>query len=245
MTVYKVRKNAHSYGHDIGIIMLDCRTPFIPGDVGNATSYNYPVLYKTVDGLSLQKVIDEGDMKFIEPIVQAAKELEDHGVKAITSDCGYMMWFHEYVAEAVSIPVMLSSIVQLPIIAASLGSKQSIGIICANKKRLPQELINKAYPNPTRTVHVIGLEDKPNFRGPILDETPTLDQPAVEKEVVDAARKLVTENPDIGAILLECSNLPPYAAAIQRETGLPVFDFITMIDFFRATSRRTPFIGNY
>lgn len=245
MSTFTVRPGAESYGHDIGILMLDCRTPFIPGDVGNATSYRYPVLYRTVPGLTLHRVIEEGDLQFIDPIVKVARELEAHGVRAITSDCGYMMWFQEAVAQAVSVPVMLSSLLQLPFIASLLNPQQSVGILCANRRRLPPELLARAYPQPTRAVHIMGLEDQPNFRGPILDETPLLDAAAIEAEVVGAARTLVDQHPDIGALLLECSNLPPYAAAIERATGRPVFDFITMIDYVRAACRRRPFEGHY
>src|SRR5690625_2685727 len=175
MSRFYVRPHAESYGHDIGIIMLDCRTPFVPGDVGNASTYNYPVLYKTVEGLTLQKVIQEGDLKFVDQVVDAAVYLESQGVRAITSDCGYMLWFQDAVAEAVSVPVMLSSLIQLPFIASTLSSDQAIGIICANKQRLPNDLLEKAYPNANRPIHIVGLEDQPNFRGPILDETPVLD----------------------------------------------------------------------
>lgn len=243
--IYTVRPQAESYGHDIGILMLDCRTPFVPGDVGNASTYRYPVLYQTVPGLTLQRVIDEGDLGFVEQVVQHAKKLEAHGVKAITSDCGYMLWFQDYVTQAVSVPVMLSSLLQLPFIASILNPAQSIGVVCANRARLPDELLAKAYPDPRRTVHVIGLEDKPNFRGPILDETPVLDYAAVEAEVVQAATELVSDHPDIGALLFECSNLPPYAAAVSQAVGRPVFDFITMIDYVRGAALRTPFVGRY
>lgn len=245
MTIFTVRHNAESYGHDVGILMLDCRTPFIPGDVGNASTYKYPVLYRTVPGLTLQRVIDEGDMDFSDQVIEHARALQDHGVKAITSDCGYMIWFQERVSQAVSVPVMLSSLLQLPFIAAILNPAQSIGVICANRERLPDELLAMAYPDPRRRVHVLGLEGKPNFRAPILDETPTLDRQAIEAEVVGAVCDLVARHQDIGALLFECSNLPPYAAAVSRAAGLPVFDFVTMIDYVRNASRRMPFVGQY
>lgn len=242
---YTVRPLAESYGHDIGILMLDCRTPFVPGDVGNATSYRYPVLYQTVPGLTLQRVIDEGDLGFVDQVVQHAQKLEAHGVKAITSDCGYMMWFQDAVAAAVSVPVMLSSLLQLPFVASLLGPEQSVGVVCANRARLTDDLLNKAYPNPQCRVRVVGLEDQPNFRGPILDETPILDYPAVESEVVQTVTDFVAKHPDIGALLFECSNLPPYAAAVSKAVSLPVFDFITMIDYVRNAALRMPFSGRY
>ena len=59
MPKYRVR-NADSYGHAVGILLLDYRGPFIPGDVGNATTYDFPVMFKLVKGLTLARVL-EGD----------------------------------------------------------------------------------------------------------------------------------------------------------------------------------------
>jgi len=245
MPIYKVRPHAESYGHDIGILLIDCRTPFIPGDVGNATSYPYPVLYRTVPDVTLDRLINQGDLSLTENVLATARSLELAGVRAITSDCGYMLHFQKQVAAAVSIPVMLSPLLQLPFVESLLGPDAAIGIICANRRRLTPELLAIALPDPRLPVHVAGLEDCPNFRGPILDETDTLDSDAIEAEVVAAAAALCREHPRIGAIVLECSNLPPYAHAVQAETGRPVFDFLTMIDHVRSASRRTRYAGNY
>jgi len=245
MPVYKVRPQSESYGHDIGILLIDCRTPFIPGDVGNASSYGYPVLYRTVPDVTLDRLIEQGDLSLTENVIQTARALEASGVRAIASDCGYMMHFQKQVAAAVSIPVMLSSLQQLPFMASLLGPKQAIGIVCANRRRLTTDLLDKAYPNARIPVHIAGLEDCPNFRGPILDETDTLDSDAIEAEVVQRADALCQAHPEIGAILLECSNLPPYAHAVQAATGRPVFDFLTMIDHVRTACRRRAYIGSY
>lgn len=245
MPLYKVRPRAESYGHDIGILLIDCRTPFIPGDVGNASSYGYPVLYRTVPDVTLDRLIEQGDLSLTEKVIETARALEASGVRAITSDCGYMMHFQDQVAAAVSIPVMLSSLQQLPFIASLLGPRQAIGIICANRHRLTDPLLRKAYPDPRIPLHVAGLEACPNFRGPILDETDTLDSDAIEAEVVATAVALCKAQPEIAAILLECSNLPPYAHAVQAATGRPVFDFLTMIDHVRSACRRVAFAGSY
>lgn len=245
MPVYKTRPHAESYGHDIGVLLIDCRTPFIPGDVGNASSYRYPVLFRTVPDVTLDRLIEQGDLSLTDKVIETARSLEAAGVTAITSDCGYMMHFQHQVAAAVSIPVMLSSLLQLPFIASLLGPDQAVGIVCANRRRLTADLLAKANPNARNAVHVAGLENCPNFRGPILDETDTLDSDAIEAEVVATAEALCAEHPEIGAILLECSNLPPYAHAVQAATRRPVFDFLTMIDHVRAAGRRHAYIGQY
>lgn len=245
MPIYKVRPQAESYGHDIGILLIDCRTPFIPGDVGNASSYKFPVLYKTVPDVTLDRLIEQGDLSLTDRVIETAKALEASGVKAITSDCGYMMHFQRQVAAAVTIPVMLSSLLQLPFISSLLAPERSIGVICANKRRLTPELLEKALPDKSRKLHIAGMEDCPNFRGPILDETDTLDSDAIEDEIVKKAQDLCAEYPSIGAILLECSNMPPYAHAVQKATGRPVYDFLTMINTVQSAARRKPYQGEY
>ena len=195
MPIYNVRPNAESYGHDIGILLIDCRTPFVPGDVGNATSFGYPVLYRTVPDVTLDRLIEQGDLSLTDKVVETARALEASGVTAITSDCGYMMHFQETVAAAVSIPVMLSSLLQLPFISSLLGPDQAVGIVCANRARLTDELLTKANPNGRVLVHVAGLENRPNFRGPILDETGSLDSDAIEMEVVETAEGLCNVHP--------------------------------------------------
>lgn len=245
MSIYTVRRAAESYGHDIGILLVDCRTPFIPGDVGNASTYDFPVLYRTMPGVTLDRLINQADMSMMEVVIETARSLEASGVCAITSDCGYMMHFQEAVAASVRIPVMLSSLLQLPFLGSTLAPDQAVGVICANKARLTEALLAPLRAAMGCGLHVAGLEDMPNFRGPILDETDTLDAAAIEKEVVSAAVEMQQRHPEIAIWLLECSNLPPYAAAIQRATRLPVFDFVTMINFMRAGARRRPYQGNY
>jgi aspartate/glutamate racemase len=242
---YKVRTNADSYGFAIGILLIDCSTPFIPGDVGNASTYNYPVLYKTVAGVTLERLINQGDESLIDNIIEAAKYLENMGVKAITSDCGYMVRYQKKVADAVNIPVILSSLVQLPMLELSMGNQQKIGIICANKQRLTHNLLGIAGLRDTDNVVVYGLEDQPNFRDPILDETGTLEPHKIEKEIVDTALKMLEKHPEIGPILLECSNLPPYASAVQQATGRLVFDYTSLIDNYFNAATRKPFSGLY
>lgn len=244
MTVYTVRGNAESYGHAVGIILVDVRTPFIPGDVGNASTYSFPVVYRTAGDVSLDRLINQGDKSLTPSVIAVARELENLGVRAITSDCGYMLHFQKEVAAAVSVPVILSSLLQLPLLESAVGGAK-IGIICANKRRLAPELLDLAGMRDTSRAVIYGLEDCPAFRSPILDEEPVLDDVKIEKEVTDTARAMLADHPDVGAVLLECSNLPPYAHAVQRAVSRPVFDFTTMINLFQSAAFRRPFAGFY
>lgn len=245
MKQYRVRPGADRYGFSIGILLVDCSTPFIPGDVGNATTYSFPVLYETVKGVTLERLINQGDETLVDSIIEAAKRMERMGVRAITSDCGYMVRYQQKVAAAVGIPVILSSLVQLPLLERTIGSERKIGIICANKQRLTPKLLQTAgLSSPDKAV-IYGLEDQPNFRAPMLDEIDPLEPEKIGPEIVETAQAMIKAHPEVGPILLECSNLPPYAHLVQEATGRPVFDFITLINLFHNAGVRQPFHGFY
>jgi hypothetical protein len=245
MPKFLSRPKAESYGHAVGILLIEAVTPYIPGDVANASTYGYPVVFKTVPGVTIDRLINDFDPSLTQAVVDTAKYFEDIGVRFITGDCGFLMNFQEQVARAVSVPVALSSLLQLPIMERSCGPDRKIGIISANRSKLGEGLLRRAgLSDPAKAV-VVGLEDFDAFASPILRETPLLDSDLIKAEVVERAKAMVEKNPEIGPILLECSCLPPYAHAVQAATNRPVFDFITMIDYMTATSFRKPFCGFY
>jgi aspartate/glutamate racemase len=228
--IFKAKEGQTSYGEAIGILLLETSTPFIQGDVGNAKSYEYPVRYNKVDGLTAERIFNH-DYSFVEKMKQRAKELEREGVKAITGDCGFMAIYHKEVKEYVSIPVFLSSLLQIPFIRSTLPDNAKIAIITANSRALTPEVFEKIGISADSSLVIRGLEDEKNFKDAVIDEIGTLNSDEIRKEVVTAAKDLIASHPGVRAILLECSMLPPYGEAVQRATEMPVYDFITMIDY--------------
>ena len=244
MTIYRTRRDARNYGLAIGILQLDCSLPFIPGDVDNASTYGYPVLYRVVPGLSTAACL-RGAPKLAAAAVAAAVELEKQGVRAISSDCGFMLQFQDTVRAAVDIPVAMSSLLQLPLIASSLAPSRPIAIITADSTNLTLEFLARAGVAPPNNLVIRGLQDQPEFKTAVFDEKGTIDADLVEAEVVSVARDIVRDHPALGAIVLECSMLPPYSRAIQEAVGVPVFDFITMIDHLYAATHQQRYDGAY
>jgi hypothetical protein len=68
-----------------------------------------------------------------------------------------------------------------------------------------------------------------------------MDVALAEQDILEAGRDLLARHPDVGAIVLECTNMPPYAAALQAQTGLPVYDIYSMITWFHAGLRPRSF----
>lgn len=242
MAFFQAKNKKQSwYGESIGILILDAAYPCIPGNVGNASTFPFPVRYKVVKEASIERLLKQKDITLLEPFIDAAIELQEEGVKAITGACGFMALFQREVSDAVDVPVFLSSLLQIPFIYQI--KKQKIGIITADSKSLTPEHFISVGVNKEIPLLIGGMEDQKEFREAILEEKGTLDSDLIEREVVGVAKKLITENPDIGALVLECSDLPPYAHAIQKEVNLPIFDFTTMIQYVHTALVRKEFQG--
>jgi aspartate/glutamate racemase len=242
MAFYQAKNKKQSwYGESIGILILDATYPCIPGNVGNASTFPFPVRYKVVKEASIERLIKKRDKTLVQPFIDAAIELQEEGVKAITGACGFMALFQREVSDAVDVPVFLSSLLQIPFIYQI--KKQKIGIITADSKSLTPEHFISVGVNKEIPLLIGGMEDQKEFREAILEEKGTLDSDLIEGEVVGVAKKLITENPDIGALVLECSDLPPYAHAIQKEVNLPIFDFTTMIQYVHTALIRKEYQG--
>ncbi|MDD6194734.1 MAG: aspartate/glutamate racemase family protein [Lachnospiraceae bacterium] len=213
-------------GFAIGIIAVHLIYPKVPGNVANASTYPFPVLYKEVD-FPIERLF-EGDDSIETEIITAARELEAAGVRAIIGACGYFAHFQEKVADAVNVPVFLSSLCQLPMIKTGLSSKKKIAVLAASGDNINDDLLNKVGTDTERLL-VKDIGSLESF-APIRWGKTTLDNGELTEALVQVVVDLQREHPNVGAILLECSDLPPYAKAIQGATGLPVFDFNTMID---------------
>lgn len=228
--LYKVKKRQVSYGEAIGIILLENYAPFIPGDVANATTYDYPVRFQRVPNFTPQRIFNH-DLTLLDAVCEAGRELIKEGVRAITGDCGFMVIYQEELVQELEVPVFMSSLLQIPFMTRLIGKEEMIGIITANAAALDDFVLGKAGIDNPANLCIRGLENSKNFADAAIAEVGYLDSMKVEEEVVSMAREMVEADPKIRMILLECSLLPPYGAAVQEAVDLPVFDFVTMIDY--------------
>ncbi len=231
------------YGETIGILILNAHYPCVPGNVGNATTFPFPVRYKVVKDASIERLLTKQDPSLVEPFIDAALELQREGVKAITGACGFMALFQREVSAACRIPVFLSSLLQIPFILQILPKGRRVGVITADSRALTPRHFEAVGITSDMALAIGGMEGQTEFREAILQEKGTLDSDLIREEVVSVARQLMIDYPDIGAILLECSDLPPYASAVQAETRLPVFDFTTMIRYVHSALAQRPYEG--
>ncbi len=167
--------------------------------------------------------------------MSAARELERMGVKAISSNCGFMLHYQDAVRSAVGIPVYLSSLLQLPMIARSIKPHRKIAILTAFTDYLTPAVLRLAgLPDHVETV-VASMQTSPEFLNMQKED---LDTDAFGDRLQEAAGELFDRYDDIGALLLECAVYTPYCARLQEKFAVAVYDFISLIDYARYVTHR-------
>jgi hypothetical protein len=231
MSIYHARRGQAAYGYSIGMLCAEWHIPFIPGDLNNACTFPFPVRYLTVRGASGAAVLNGQDPSFEAAFIEAAQQLEAEGVRAITGNCGFMGAYQQSVAAHVNVPVFLSSLLQAPMLTSLLGADRKLAVLVANGAGVSDRLLDGVGITDRSRVVIQGLEQRTHWNEVILQETGVLDDERIRAEVVATAQDVLACDPAIGAFLLECSDLPPYAADVHRETGLPVFDWAGFIHY--------------
>jgi len=240
MTRVIARGGKAIYGAPLGILMLEATFPRIPGDMGNAGTWPFPVLYRVVKGASPQRVVLDAAAGLLDDFLAAAADLVAQGAEAITTNCGFLSVFQREIAAHVRVPVATSALLQVPWVQATLPPGKRVGVITVSAQSLtPRHLEAAGVPPETP---IVGTEDgREFFRVLVLGEKQDMDIGLAAADILDAGRRLVAHHKDIGAIVLECTNMPPYAHALREVLGLPVFDIYSLVTWLHAGLRPRDF----
>ncbi|MBU1344755.1 MAG: aspartate/glutamate racemase family protein [Proteobacteria bacterium] len=237
---HMVTRKAHTcYGMGIGIMILDDIYPGFPGDVRNASAFPYPIQYEIVDGIDIKQLLwHEDKSPCLDPILTAAKKLEKMGCRAIAAECGYFAFFQPAVAACVDVPVFMSSLLQVPFIQQTIGSKKDVGIVCYQKQFLTDTHLANVGIRPGSNYLIAGASDEYNcteldrlWNWEVRPDKPEAVYEIQEKQMVDTCVAFCKNHPTIGAIMLECTGMQPFARAIQHRIDLPVFSWGTLLDY--------------
>ncbi len=213
------------------------------GNSTNADSYHCPVLFRRVPGANMQSVVLKPDPRIVQAMIGVAQELIDCGATAITTSCGFNAIFQQELAAALNVPVFTSSLLQIPFIRSILGADKGIAVITASGSSLTSRHFESVGVHSMQGLEVIGLEDNEQWNKIIFSPEEEIDIDLFRRDLVRLACR-VAEPGRIGAFLLECTDLPPFANEIRQATGLPVFDFISMSNHaFQATSWSAPVVA--
>lgn len=228
------------YGAAVGILMLDAQFPRIPGDMGNALTWPFPVHYRVVRTASPDRVVRQGAQGLLDAFVDAGRDLVADGVDGITTNCGFLSLFQQTLAAELGVPVAASSLMQVAMVDRLLPPGRRTGILTVSGSTLtPGHLEAAGVPEGTP---VGSTEGRREFSRVILDNERALDVAAARADNVEAAQDLQASHPELGALVLECTNMMPYAADIAAATGLPVFTMENFVSWFQSglVPRRYP-----
>ncbi|MBN3562285.1 aspartate/glutamate racemase family protein [Aliamphritea spongicola] len=223
----------------VGVISLESYFPKPNGHIKHPACFDFPILYKTVKGATIDRLIRERDPELLKPFIDAAKELESEGVKAITGSCGFLALHQKALADAVGIPVFMSSLIQVPLVSRMLRSDQKVGVVVANSEALTADHLT-GVGIADEPIVVAGMQDQKQFSDVILQaKYNDLDMALFEQELCTVVENMLNNNPEVGSIVLECTDLSHFAPALQKRFALPVFDLTSLTRMVAATVNRT------
>ena len=204
----------------LGVLMLDTRFPRIVGDIGHPATFAFATRHEVVPGASAQRVVRGRDPALLVPFIAAARRLVQAGATAVTTSCGFLVVFQRELQAALSVPVWTSSLLLLPALPRA-------GVVTVDAAALAVEHLRAAGADPATPVE--GLAPGCAFQRTLLDDLPALDVDDARRQVVAAATRLLQREPALDDIVLECTNMPPYAEAVRQATGRRVHDITTLI----------------
>lgn len=222
------------YGAALGILMLEARFPRIHGDIGNAATWPFPVQYRVVKGASPDKIVRQDPMKMVDDFIEAAKELVAAGCDGITTNCGFLALTQARISAAVPVPVATSSLMQIPMVQALLPPGKKVAVLTISKATLTPDHLRAAGVADPADIPIFGTDNGRSFTRAILDDHEAIDFADCRLDLLDAAQEIVQSDRDIGAIVLECTNMTSYAADIRKVTGLPVYSIYTFVNWFHS-----------
>jgi Asp/Glu/hydantoin racemase len=228
-------------GYAVGVLHVASPFAFVPGNIQNATTLPFPLAYECVPDVSLQEVLS-GDPKVEAGLVAAAGRLERRGVRVIVGACGSFANFQRTLASAVTVPVCASVLTLVPWLLTCLPARQRLGIVFADRRAFTERTREQCGIADATRLAITDCMGLAPFRA-LIEDPYVVAHAALEAAVSAHVLEFVRANPDVGAVVLQCSELPPYAAAIQGRIGLPVVDINTLVAWAQSVAVRTPYGG--
>src|SRR5262245_56550185 len=219
--------------------MLDTRFPRVVGDAGNPATWPFPTRIAVVRGASPQRVVTGRAAGLADAFVASGRDLVAAGATALITTCGFLVLQQRELAARLPVPFAASSLLQLPVLERALPAGKRPGVVTIDAAALSRAHLLAAGADPDTPV--IGVDPAGEFAQAILGDRAALDVVAAEREVLAAGEQLLATHPDVGAIVLECANMPPYAHSLSAHLGLSVHDMVSFGRWFYSGLRPAAF----
>ncbi len=232
----RIKGGYTNYGEHIGILMLDTVFPRIPGDIGNARTFDFPVRYKIVKDAKTDRIMgDQPDPELLNPFINAAQELEAEGVKAITTSCGFLAAFQKELADTINIPVFTSTLILVPLIRRMINKDQKIGIFTERAVHMNESHFNKVgWSSQDIPVEVTGMPEDSRFTALFIGNKYEEDREVLEECMEEMTARHMKTYPDTGAIVFECTNFGPFSRHVQDIANVPVFGINQLVAYIES-----------
>ncbi|MEM1113906.1 MAG: aspartate/glutamate racemase family protein [Pseudomonadota bacterium] len=227
-------------GYTIGVLHLDTRHPLLPGNPQHVQTFNFPVAYEAVPQQDLAALM-RGDPALEPLIVAAGERLAARGVRSIVGACGSFAYYQRALASALTIPVFSSVLVQIPFLLNALGERK-LGIIAAKASSVNERIFSECGVADSARLAITEMQGQPEFDR-MLSGSSAVDEAALREELIGVVGRLIATNPDISAIMLQCSELPPFAADLQYAFDRPVYDAVTLVNWAYLSGQAESFSG--
>jgi Asp/Glu/Hydantoin racemase len=220
----------------LGVVMLDTCFPRPRGDIGSALTFALPVNQRVVRSVWPANVVQSAAGlragRVVPAFVSVVRALEREGARAITTSCGFLVLLQKELQAAVKVPVITSSLMLLPRL---LKAQPRVGVLTISARSLGADYLRAAGVPRERLgdVMVQGVDPASEFATRILGNQPTMDLDKARNDVVAAALALKARDPALTDVVLECTNMPPYRAAVEAATGLKTWCLLDDDRLFR------------
>jgi hypothetical protein len=225
--------NRSSQRISIGVLMLDTQFPRIPGDIGNAETWAFNVMFQTVRTATPDQVVTHDPAALLPAFIEAGNDLIARGASGLTTSCGFLALYQEELAAAFEVPFASSPLLQVSAVRAMLSPGKEVGVFTIAPESLTADHLLAV--GAIANTKIGGLPEYSHFKQQILGNTDSFDVNLAREEHVNAALNFCKENPTIGALVLECTNMAPYASAMRQATGLPVFTIVSFMNWFHSS----------
>lgn len=227
------------YGQPIGVLLLDARYPRIPGDVGHARTYTWGVQFEVVRGLTADRLIHHFDHVIVGLVHEAIQRLAERGARVVVGGCGFFARVHREIRDTSAIPFLSSSLVQVPWLRMIYGDP--IGVLTIDEAALDDQYLADLGWSRNDPIVVQGVDPGSIFARVYFENRDRFEPAAMQESVVAAARQLVKREPSVRAVVLECTNMAPFAWAVQEVLPVPIFDIQGLAHYASQALMRSPY----
>ncbi len=235
MTDEVIRRGRPTYGVDVGVMLLDADLPRPVGDIANGRTFPFPIHYEVTGGATVPQVVEEAAAGLLDRFVDCGRRLVARGARVLATSCGFLAINQKELVEQVRVPLATSSLMQIPMVLRMLASDQRLCLLSVNASTLDERHFTGAGITSAEMerVLVVGMERSEHFYPVVVGQLGPLDTARARAEVVDVCVETLALHPDVTAFVFECTNLPPYSAAVRAATGLPVWDSTTLVHWLQ------------